>query len=672
MAESSVPTGPSPGGLEYKDITVADLNRLLAMSRGARSRFEPTWHLNYAFYFGEQWLFWNRGRLDRPRLDPHRVTLTDNRIIGIVRTELAKMTKQKPAWQVIPTTSQDEDLQSALMGEKILEYLWRHLRMRDKLIDVLLWSRITGTGLWKVLWDSQKGQKVQVLADQEGAPVIHSETGAPMRPQELQDQQGQLPEGLQGKTIATGDVHIETVAPFEFLADPIATRLEDAEWCIQENVKSQEYVNEHYGAILPTDTDIAPGPTEARMFPSYQMGGTSNYKGIKLHEYWCKPNKTHPEGRRAVWAKDKMLFEGPNPYKHLPYLMFTGIPIPGRFWPTSVVEQLRNPQTELNKIRSQILENAQRTGNPALLAARQANIQYSGVPGERIDFDDTVQNAIPSYLQPPNMPVYALQQQEKIEAAMQDISGQHEVSSAQVPAGVTAASAINLLQEADDTRLGPSIYDMEETLGVAGQMLLKLVAQYWTDERTIMIAGPDHALDAIAFKGAALKGNTRAEVQSGSMFPKSKAAKQAAIQDMLNLMFQYQGQQPMNKRMLGKVMRDLEAGGLEKLFGDVSVDESQINRENQQLSQAIPLTINAFDDNEAHIEGHTEFQKGPTYQKLGPEVAAVFENHIREHRLLLQQSMAPMVQQPGAPANMAQPTPGTPGAPPAQPPGGPQ
>jgi hypothetical protein len=655
MAESSIPTGPSPGGLEYKDITVADLNRLLTMSRGARSRFEPTWHLNYAFYFGEQWLFWNRGRLDRPRLDPHRVTLTDNRIIGIVRTELAKMTKQKPAWQVIPTTAQDEDLQSALMGEKILEYLWRHLHMRDKLIDVLLWSRITGSGFWKVLWDSQQGQKVNVLADGEGKPVMHAETGAPMRPGEVTDEQGQLPEGLQSKVIATGDVHIETVAPFEFLSDPIATRLDEAEWCIQENVKSQEYVNQHYGVILPTDTDIAPGPTEARMFPSYQMGGTSNYKGIKLHEYWCKPNKTHPEGRRAVWAKDKMLYEGPNPYKHLPYLMFTGIPIPGRFWPTSVVEQLRNPQTELNKTRSQILENAQRTGNPALLASRQANINYSGVPGERVDFDDTVPNAIPSYLQPPPMPAYVLQQQEKIEAAMQDISGQHEVSSAQVPAGVTAASAINLLQEADDTRLGPSIYDMEETLGRAGQMLLKLVAQYWTDERTILIAGPDHALDAIAFKGAALKGNTRAEVQSGSMFPKSKAAKQAAIQDMLNLMFQYQGQQPMNKRMLGKVMRDLEAGGLEKLFGDISVDESQINRENQQLSQGVPLQINAFDDNEAHIEGHTEFQKGPTYAKLGPEVAAIFEQHIREHRLLLQQSMAPMVEQPGAPANMAQP-----------------
>ncbi len=52
-------TIPIPGSnqLDYKDMTVQDLDRLLSMARGARSRFEPTWHLNYAYYFGEQWLF---------------------------------------------------------------------------------------------------------------------------------------------------------------------------------------------------------------------------------------------------------------------------------------------------------------------------------------------------------------------------------------------------------------------------------------------------------------------------------------------------------------------------------------------------------------------------------------------------------------------------------------
>jgi outer membrane protein OmpA-like peptidoglycan-associated protein len=258
------------------------------------------------------------------------------------------------------------------------------------------------------------------------------------------------------------------------------------------------------------------------------------------------------------------------------------------------------------------------------------------------------------------MPQYVLQQQERIESAMQDISGQHEVSNAQVPAGVKAASAINLLQEADDTRLGPAIYDMEEAIGVAGERLLKLVAQYWTDERTILIAGKDHALDAMSFRGAALKSNTQVEVQSGSMFPKSKAAKQAAIQDTLNLYFQYLGNQPMNKRMLSKVMEDLEGGALSKLFGDISVSESQINRENQEIAQSIAIMVNPYDEHEVHIEGHEEYQRGPTYKQLGPVVNQIMEAHVNEHRQALLAAMGPMVQpaMPGQAPGGAQGAPG--------------
>ena len=162
-----------------------------------------------------------------------------------------------------------------------------------------------------------------------------------------------------------------------------------------------------------------------------------------------------------------------------------------------------------------------------------------------------------------------------------------------------------------------------------------------------MIAGKDHALDAMTFRGAMLKGNTQAEVQSGSMFPKSKAAKQASIETILNLMFQYQADQPMNKRMMAKIFDDLEAGAIGKAFGDIDKDEGQINRENQQLAQGVPLQINAFDNHQAHIEGHTEFQKGATYLQLGPLVAQIMEMHVNEHREQLMLAQAPMISPPG-------------------------
>jgi hypothetical protein len=650
-------------------MSVQELEKLLSQAKGLHSRFEWIWYLNIAYYQGEQWVFHNHGRLDRPRFEPWRITLTDNRIIGMVRTELAKMTKAKPTWEVIPSTGQDDDLQASRTGEKILGFLWRHLHMRNKLMDVLLWSRTASAGFWKVYWDSALGEKVTVVCDPEGNVAQNETTGAPLVPADCPEG---LPEGHSEKVLATGDVAIEVVSPFEIYPDPIAKELEDAEWLIQVAVKSKEYVQAHYNVELEGDTEVSAGPTESRLFPSYQTGGggASGYKGIKLCEYWSKPCTKYPQGLRVVWAKGKVLAEEPNPYKCLPYIMFKGIPVPGRFWPTAMTEHLRSPQTQLNKQESQIAENAERIGNPALLAAKQANVQYSGSPGERVDFDDTVPNAIPSYLQAPPMPQYVLAQGEKTERSMQEISGQHEVSSAQVPAGVTAASAINLLMEADDTRLGPAIYDMEEALGYAGEKLLELVARYWSTERTIMIGGEDQEWDVMIFRGAALKENTHVQVQAGSMFPQSKAAKQAAIQNVLSLALQYSGQ-PLNPRDLRRVLRDYEAGGLEKLFGDLTEDEAQINRENGQLAQGMMLTINSFDNQQAHIEGHTGFQKGASYQMLPPPIKTNIERHVAEHREQLMRSLGPIgppalpEHQPGeAPSAAPQGTPAANGGPP--------
>ena len=660
MTESAGQTVQTNAKGEPVKMTIQELDKLLQQAKGIHSRMEPTWYLNVAYYMGEQWIFWNNTRLDKPQLQPWRHTLTDNRIIGVVGTRLAKMTKQKPTFQVTPTTANDEDLQASKTGEKLLHYLWRHLKLRNKLMDALLWAEIGSGGFWKVYWDSAAGEKVTVVTDENGDIAQHPTTGAPLCPADCPDG---LPEGHAEKTLATGDVKVELVTPFEFYPDPLAKELEDAEWCIQVTLKSKDYVMQHFNVELEGDVEVSAGPAESRLMPSYQMGGASGYKAVRVSEYWAKPSAKHPQGLRVVWAKGKILVEEPNPYKHLPYIMFKGLPAPGRFWPTTVVEQLRGPQTELNKKKSQISENGDRFGNPALLAAKQANVQYSGKPGERVDFDDTVPNAIPSYLQPPSMPQYVVNQLEQLESSMEAIAGQHEVSSAQVPAGVTAAAAINLLQEADDTRLGPTIYNMEETIGEAGQRLLEMIAKYWTTEKTIMLGGEDSAWDVLVFRGAALKGNTHVEVQEGSMFPQSKASKQAAIQNVLGMALQY-STQPLNPRDLGKVLRDYQAGALEKLFGDMSADEAQINRENGLMAQGETLQINSFDNQQAHIEGHTEFQKGASYSQMPLPVKTIIERHVAEHREQLMRAMGPIAAPGETPG--AQPTAAPPASTPAE------
>src|SRR4029077_11238132 len=110
-----------------KDSNIQDLDELVSQAKGIRQRYEPTWYLNLSYLAGRQWIYWNRGRLYEPKLDAHRVTFTDNRLIGIVRTEVAKMTKQRPVFQCTPTTGRQEDVEAASLGERMLTHVYEKL-----------------------------------------------------------------------------------------------------------------------------------------------------------------------------------------------------------------------------------------------------------------------------------------------------------------------------------------------------------------------------------------------------------------------------------------------------------------------------------------------------------------------------------------------------------------
>jgi hypothetical protein len=228
----------------------------------------------------------------------------------------------------------------------------------------------------------------------------------------------------------------------------------------------------------------------------------------------------------------------------------------------------------------------------------------------------------------------------------------HEVSRATVPPGVTAASAINLLQEADETRLGPEIQQMEQALADLGTKILKLRAQYNTDERLMKIAGEDGNWDIFAFKGEMLGDEPRVEVQAGSAMPRSKAAKQAAMTEVLALMLQYGVQ--IDERNMRKFLKDYEVGGLDRLFEGFSEDAKQVNRENRQLIEGSVVPINAFDNHDFHVSEHTEFQKSHRYHYLPDNIKALFDLHVSEHRRYLVDQVNQQVQTDMMEAQQAQ------------------
>lgn len=649
------------------DSTVQDLEDLLKPSREIRRPFEGQWRLNLAFFAGQQWVAWDGQRLYEPATGG-KVRRTDNRIRGAILTDVAKMTKQQPVFVAAPRSADQEDLEAALIAERGFDWAWTEYGFTRKRRQALLWSRVATAGFISTMWDPQAGKSVRVLVGPDGK-ALRKGDGSPVDPNDENVDAiiGALPDewqqGVNERTVAMGDLCFEVKTPFQMIPDEHAGEdgLESAGWIADESVQPLADMQARYPNFadkLSEDAVPQAGIVESRL-SGWARPSSDRKRGVKVTEFWANPGSRYPQGKRCVWACGQLLHEGPNDYGWLPYVMFRGSAMPGRFWPDCPVTHLIDPQLALNKRISQIDENASRIGNSPLMIpeSMDEDLGWEGEPGEIWRYNALgTPDSFPRFLEVPEVPGYVREDVSRIEQSFREISGQHEVTSAQVPAGVTAASAINLLLEQDDTRLGPDIEDQEAALGNLGTRVLDLMGRYFTDERIMRLAGEDDAWEIFTFRGQQLREHTDISVQAGSGMPRSKAAKQAAMQQMLDLVLRYGLQ--LDQRTLRKFFKEYEVGGLERMFADISEDERKVNRENRRLGLGEPVAVNPWDNHEFEIAAHNEFRKSQRYEllvKSNPDVAAAFEAHVGAHMMAI--APPPLPVPPGSPETV---TPGSP------------
>lgn len=647
-----------------KDPLVGMCDDRRRQAADARRRFEPDWYLNLAFFEGQQWLAYDGSRLFRPRISGGRLTLTDNRIQPIVRTEVAKLTKARPGWVATPRDGDDRSVQHALTGERLLEWGYDSLNFPYHRREALTWARICGAGFVKATWDPTIGDSIEVMIDAKGEPIRNPSTKRVAR-------RGDLPEiedmpGVMGKQVAKGDVRLDTRSPFDIYVDPLAASLDDARWIIDEAVRSPEYIETRYGKKIPADAPAPTGVVQSRL--NGVGGGSGAHVGVRVFEMWEAPAGGKP-GQHIVWAGGQILAKGDNPYGCIPYVMFPGVPVPGRFWPDAIVTQLRPIQARRNKLLSQIAEHVGRTANSPLLVDTMSQVKIAGLVGEQIHYQSGLGEK-PQYLQPGMISQDAYQLLAQTESSLREISGQYEVSQGTVPSGVTAASAISLLQEQGDTRFGPDVEAMEIALGRLGQIVLKLMARFYTTERVVVVVGEDGVIDIDSFRSSVDFQVPDVKVQAGSTFPRSLAAKQAAIRDVLNLMLQYGV--PVSADALSRTLRDMQVGGLEKIVQSFTSDQAEVAREHVDFLRGIkPVRNPLVNNDEIHLAGHKDFAKSARFRALPKQQQDVLLQHIDETEQAMQAKAAASLPPlpAGAPGGAPAGLPAPPDALPVQPPG---
>lgn len=606
-----------------------------------RATEEKQWNINLAFYNGNQWVqFYTdtngiTGRLGLPVSARNKERQTINRIKPVVRTEMAKFTSQKPSASVVPATDDDDDIQAAEAAEQVWISTAERRHLDEEYSDAIFWMCITGNGFIKTTWDP-----------------------------ELKDPDDEA---------AVGDVRYGSVDPYKiFVPDLKLKDLQAQPFIFHAYAKPVEWLELHYEEALG-DKKLNPTCKEASSIQEEAFArphGTDEkaFDSCMLYEFWIKPgqSKKLPEGGMVVMIDD-IIVEIHNqgmPFEHgeYPFAHFGHIKREG-FYRGSIIEDLIDLQRDYNKLRSQIAESRKKMAKPQLTAQKGAvtAAKITNEIGVLIEYKAGMQAPVPLALQ--NVPQYVLQEVDLILRDIEDISGQHEVSKGQTPAGVTAATAIAYLQESDDSFMLPSFKGVEYGFSYVARHTLLLFVEFVDTERLIKITGKNDTFSTELLSGANIKRGTDIRIEPGSSLPESKAARQAYIMDlMVNGFVDPQ-----------EGLDILQIGSMRKLIDNLKNDKRQAQRENikfkrlteevisqyeqewasgladmgmgadpmsgqimdptgQPMQPPLIIPVNDWDNHEVHIEEHNRFRCSQEFEKLSPTIKEAIQSHVRMHQ----------------------------------------
>jgi hypothetical protein len=658
---------------ELIEAVEAARERRLTLRRG----HECVWWENIALLSGDHYAQWDPtlGKFYETIPDEGKVRMVLNHALTVSRTELAKLTRQRPIMDVIPNSNEDEDISAAKVGRSILDAAWWKFHLRSVRKQALWWALGTGLGAVYVGWDPYNNDSgdYEFLID----PNTNEAVLDPEREEELNElfQQGLIPEPVREK-YALGDIELKTFSPFQLLPDETKLDFNEIKNLITTEIVDLDVAKDTWGKaaskLHPEKVQL--GVVERRTIEKAGVPWNTREAGraenaLAVHTFWllpgCYGGTYLKNGIMLRWANKDTLLEISTTEKgkpvypfrdnRMPFAFFQHIPSHMSIWPESTLQHIRQANLEMDKTASMLLEARNYMANPIWLVATQHRIKgkIKNVAGSIVRYTHHPNVPPPERVEGTQLPP----QVENLMAAMRseilEISGQGETSRGNVPSGVRSGVAVAYLQEEDETRLGPTVEDFEDGLSVVGSLVLSRAAQFYSIERTLRVHRSDGFWDVVKFRGADLRGQTDVITQAGSALPRHKAAKQQFVLDLVQMGIETDPKRINQMLELGEGepdAHDLSASQAQRenmiMMRGVKmgmVEMQQGEGEGQEQPMAIP--VENWHLHDVHLDKHykvmmsTEYEQAIKDPQWGQIIMRLFQEHTGMHEQVKQQQM---------------------------------
>lgn len=580
------------------------------------SRF-PRWKKYIAWVAGYQLYDYNRFSRELIEIPLKRKKrLVFNRLRPFVRAMLAKLSADVPQMSVIPKTTENEDIEAARAGDKLIEHLSDKVDLPGLLSNLKLWIIVTNRAFIRVFWDIESNGTIGYEENEE--------------------------------VIQEGDLNMESISPFNCRVDPLYFEHEKWRWF--------EFGEEVDAAALEEEYDIEKGTlqetsqtlSDAFDLESYDMTGITPSRG---------ETKDHITGRTIVlkelWtpkifvftAGKEILDYGENPYGEIPFYPIEERLIPisnyekGFQFNESLVKDAIAIQREYNRmysLKSIALEKASQlkvlVPFGSLISKKQVTNDY----GTFIDYNPKM-GAAPHQMRLDPLPSFIETYTNNLEREFEMAFGVREASFGRLPERASHASGtlVNLLLEQDDVLLNPLLASINKALSRAWGLALRIVRDNYDLDRLIRYTGENKQRAVMKFKGADLAGNTDVKVVSQAGLPRSRALRIEYI---------------MKLREVGLLTDDkstlemLEFGQADKIFQDNLLHETTAYKENDAILENPEITpehvqgwIHQLEEKQIHVVIHSRLIFGERYDKLSPNQKEAINAHAMETVQQIQQ-----------------------------------
>lgn len=426
-------------------------------------------------------IWWNE-----QNLTPEDSRVVCNFVFSTVQTLMPLLTDNKPIWNVVAREYYMQRI--ANRWNKALEALWSSQEMDYVQSQIIIDMLIGGTGIYKTYFDPS------------------------------------LAEGL-------GDVTIEAVDPLDFVVSPGYNDLWKCAWCGTKRKIPAEFLMSRYPKYKK---ELKEQIENNELGRNYQQDEKeTRYLGkdvITVYEIWLRDEETekvlvevdervedsekttgeekelpkYPYGRIVTFTggdKPIILEDRPSPFKHgkPPYVMVIDYFNPHRIYGMGDVEQVEQLNREYNLRLQQLVEHIRKHTKINYVVDAGAGIKTDKIKQAIAEGDHVLESQagfakdvlVPlGYPEPPSILGTMLQILPKM---IEEITGVTDISKG-IPSKNErqTASETSILIESSHTRIRQKVRNIEHSLKRLCTLVLSLMQQYYTENRTIKYPGEEN------------------------------------------------------------------------------------------------------------------------------------------------------------------------------------